>query len=224
MTIFSRPIVMAALAAIFILAGVIGGPESAFDRGLSDWTMSLRVQYPWLTPVVVMLTQLGGGRVTLGLAALAALSLLVRGNRGRAPLLVVTVIGERLLVDGLKDVIGRERPSFDLHEVMTSSLAYPSGHAANGMTAWLAVALLASPASYRRAAAIAAIILSMLIGWSRVYLGVHWPSDVVGGWALGLLAVGVAINVGERTGVMSLESKHDVVAGHLPSASEDQPS
>jgi len=212
---------MIALAAIFIIAGLVGGPGSEIDTGLSDWTTSLRVRHPRLTPIVVMFTQLGGGRVTLGLAGLAALWLFMRGDRGRALLLIVTVVGERLIVDGLKDVIGRARPSADLHEVVTSSLAYPSGHAANGMTAWLAVALFTSPPRHRRPTAIAALILSLLVGWSRVHLGVHWPSDVVGGWALGLLTVGIALNIGERTGVLGLEPKHDVVAGHLPPVGKD---
>ena len=81
--------------------------------------------------------------------------------------------------------------------VKTSS--FPSGHAASSMIFYLSLALVLSAHSPRRfAVAAAAIVLSLLVGASRVMLGVHWPSDVIGGWAFGLLWVLLTLRPAER--------------------------
>ncbi len=86
--------------------------------------------------------------------------------------------------------IGRIRPAENQHLVEVQTLSFPSGHLANSMVVYvlLAVFLIRDEAK-RRWAVGAAILLSLLIGTSRVLLGVHWPSDVAGGWAFGLLWV-----------------------------------
>lgn len=219
----SGPYFLAAAALAFLLAGLFGGGVNAFDLAIVDRAAAIRVAAPPFTEFVRNFTELGGGRFTLGLTAIAAVSLLLRRLPGSAILLAVTVIAERNLVDLLKDLTNRPRPPLDLLPVMPQSLAYPSGHAANSMTAFLAVALLAFPPSYRWAASVAALILSLGVGLSRIWLGVHWPSDVIGGWAFGLFAVGLAIAVGQWSGALRLEPKHDVIGGHAAAASEDEP-
>lgn len=205
-----------------LLAGMLGG-GNALDAAMMDRAAAMRAESPQLTGFILGLTRLGSAPATLGLAAIAALSLALRRRFGGAVLLASTVIATRLLVDLLKDVIERPRPPLDLLPIMPQSLAYPSAHAANSMTAFLAIALLASPSAYRRAASAAAVILSLLVGLSRIWLGVHWPSDVIGGWALGLLAVGLAVAVGQRSGAVRLEPQHDIVGRHGATASEDEP-
>lgn len=207
------------LLAVFLLAGWFGGPQNALDQAISQSAAEMRVQLPWLPRLAAWLTLLGGLPVTIGSAAIAAI-FLWRDRRWRpALLLLVTVIGERLFVDGFKEWVGRPRPEL---EDLPTSLAYPSGHAANSMTAFLAVALLAFPPALRRTAAWFAVALSIIIGLTRIIMGVHWPSDVVGGWAFGLFAVGTALLVGERSGVLAIESKHQIIGRHLPTAGEDK--
>jgi undecaprenyl-diphosphatase len=105
--------------------------------------------------------------------------------------LIAIVVSGRLLVEYLKLWIGRPRPDLEFQAVAVQSLAFPSGHAANSMTAFVAIALFCAPKSERKVALIAAIGASLLVGLSRPLLGVHWPSDVLGGWIFGLLwAVG----------------------------------
>ena len=65
------------------------------------------------------------------------------------------------------------------------SLSFPSAHAANSMIAWLGLALIAAPPRLRPAAVAAALALALLVGLTRLVLAVHWPSDVIGGWAFG---------------------------------------
>ena len=91
------------------------------------------------------------------------------------------------------------------------------------MTTYLAVAMMAFPPRIRRTAIILALGLALLVGLTRLVLGVHWPTDVIGGWTLGLFVVGLAVTVGERSAILPVEAKHDVVGGHLPPVTEDKP-
>jgi undecaprenyl-diphosphatase len=222
MTKFSRPNLLAALALAFVATGIAGGPTNNIDTMVIQETAQWRSQAPAFTQFVRSFTDLGGAPVTLGMAAIACLSLLIRRLPAAALLLAITVAGERLLVDQLKDWIGRPRPSVEPLWLMPQSLAFPSGHSANSMTAFVVVAMIATTARWRWAAGFAALVLAVLVGLSRVYLGVHWPSDVIGGWALGLFAVGCALDIGRRSGALPLEPKHDVVGGHFPPTREDK--
>ena len=218
MTIFSRPPILLALLAIFIFSGLSGGPVNSFDAAASGWMADLRHSHPQLTSLTAILTQLGSIYATLGLGLLVSALLAARREFPKASLLVGTVIFERLSVDGLKLLIGRPRPDLDL-PFMPGSASFPSGHSANSMAVFVAVALIAVPPAWRRSALAAAIGLSILVGLTRIILGVHWPSDVVGGWALGLLIVGLALTIGRRSG--AIEAQHDVVGGHFPPIRED---
>jgi membrane-associated phospholipid phosphatase len=222
MTIFSRPAFATLLVVLFVLAGVAGGPADGLEVTLMHRLAAVRADWPQVTQAVTALTTLGGAPVTLAVAGGASLWLLLRPAPERALLLAVTVLAERLLAEGLKDWIGRARPPLD-PRLLPHSLAFPSGHAANSMTAFLATALIVAPPAYRRAAAVVALTMATAVGLSRVYLGVHWPSDVIGGWALGLLAVTVALTVGQRSGAMSLEAQHDIVRRHGAAAGENEP-
>lgn len=216
-----RLVAALALLVAFLLAGWLGGPENGVDQLISANAAQLRLTMPALGRMSAGVTLLGGMPFTLGAAVIGSLYLVRRGQWPTGLLLITLVVGERLLVEGLKDWIARPRPEL---EVLPTSLAYPSGHAANSMTAFLAIALFASPRPFRRTAALLAVTLSMLVGLTRIIVGVHWTSDVVGGWVLGLLAVGLAVIVGQRSGALPEETKHDVVGGHLPPAGENESS
>jgi len=217
MTIFSRTPILLALLAIFLLAGLLGGPHNAFDMAVSRAMADFRRDWPELASLAAIATQLGSVYATLGLGLLAASLLAIGGQRGAA-LLLATVVLERLSVDGLKMAVGRPRPELDL-PFMPASASFPSGHSANSMAVFVAIALIAVPRPWRRSAVVLAACSSLLIGLTRVVLGVHWPTDVVGGWAWGLLVVGLAVAAGRRSG--TIEAQHDIVGGHLPPVRED---
>jgi len=221
MPIFFRPIFAAFLTLAFVLAALTGGPGSGPEPALMNWVAEKRADCPLLTQAAALLTRLGSAPFTLGIVAPAALWLLLRRAPGPALLLAMTVVSERLLVDGLKEWIGRPRPPLD--PALVHSLAYPSGHSANSMTAFLATALIATPPAYRRTAAIAGFAVAIVVGLTRVLLGVHWPSDVIGGWALGLLAVIAAVAIGQRSGALRLEPQHEIVRRHGATIGEDEP-
>jgi len=95
--------------------------------------------------------------------------------------------------------IGRPRPDLDQHLVVVQTSSFQSGHANSSMIFYTTMALaLAVGTKWYRVAVIGAVMLSLLIGTSRVMLGVHWPSDVIGGWSLGLLWVLLTLRPAER--------------------------
>ena len=76
------------------------------------------------------------------------------------------------------------------------SLSFPSGHSANAMITYLAIALLVPVKQRNRAISVGlGLALALQAGWSRVALGVHWPSDVAGGWAFGLFWIAVCMRL-----------------------------
>ena len=154
---------------------------------------------PWLAPVI-FLTRLGDWEILLALPFLAAGWLMLRGSGWRLPaLLLGSAIGGRLLVDIQKIALQRVRPDEFDHPVVVSTFAFPSGHAANSMIVYLLLALLLVDNPRRRAVAVfAALVLTLLVGTSRVLLGVHWPSDVIGGWSFGLLWVLLTLELQRR--------------------------
>jgi undecaprenyl-diphosphatase len=179
------PILVAGLTAIWLAMLIWGGPEFAWDRDL------LRVFHSSHEPDFIRwmkrLTELGGW-VVLGLVGIAAVIALAFKRRRRAALLLVILFGGRMLVELQKLAFGSPRPPEDGHLVLAESLGYPSAHAANSMITYVAVAALVPVMQSRRTVALLlGFALAIAIGLSRLVLGVHWPSDVLGGWAFGLL-------------------------------------
>jgi membrane-associated phospholipid phosphatase len=142
----------------------------------------------WLTEVMRAVTHLGDGW-TLGVLAVIVCCALWGAGCRRAALFVLCVSATVGLLDnGLKLVFARERPQIALRMVRASGFAFPSGHAmaSSAIYAALAHVLCGPPRSWRRWAIPAAVLLTFVVGWSRVYLHVHYPTDVLGGWLLGL--------------------------------------
>jgi membrane protein DedA with SNARE-associated domain/membrane-associated phospholipid phosphatase len=146
------------------------------------------LQASWLTSAAKELTYLGSAWVTWPLAALAAVALAASRRWMEFWALVVGMAMIILLVHGIKAWTDRPRPPDPL--VSASGSAFPSAHAAySTLYVWLAVtlALRLAPGVTKRSLVITAgIVVAALVGLTRVYLQVHWLSDVTSGWALGL--------------------------------------
>lgn len=176
-----------------IVAGVL-----LVVAGLLSWATGLDlVLHPMLrlspaSPLlwpVAHVTNLGGFLVMAPLALLVTIALLVRGRRDAALWLFVTVASGRLVVEGLKLIVMRARPPLADHLERVTSWSFPSSHSAGTMLTCLALALV----SGRRGPPFVAIACAVLIGWTRVALGVHWPGDVLAGWGFALLWLGLAM-------------------------------
>jgi len=175
-----------ALAAVWLLALLFGGPASPVDTTLS---LALRPdRRDALVEAAWMVTWLGDWLVLVPLTLAAAGWLAWRGARRQALLLIAITAAVRLLVSLQKLWFARPRPDVEQFMVEVSH-SFPSAHAANSATTLLAIAVLLAPSPTTRAWAIAAaVVASLVVGISRVVLGVHWPTDVVGGWAVAGLA------------------------------------
>jgi len=155
--------------------------------------------HPVLRGLARLFTALGEPLVLIAAGIACALWLWHSGKaRLGLVLIAVTMIG-RALSELQKYSIARARPDLEAHLVVVRTSSFPSGHAASSMIFFLTIALALTPGSrWHRVAAAGAILLSLLIGTSRVMLGVHWPSDVIGGWAFGALWVLLTLRFSER--------------------------
>ena len=183
---------------LFVVAGLLGGPENMRDVAAIHSLAAERAAKIGLTGQAIVITRFGGAPYLFGILLLAV-ALLAYARRWQSAIsLTAIVLGGRIAVELLKLAIGRPRPHFSPYPVEIASLSFPSGHSANSMITFLALALIVAPAKYRAAAIAAAIAASALIGLTRPLLGVHWPSDVVGGWAFGVVWVVVGVALSRR--------------------------
>ena len=123
-----------------------------------------------------------------------------RAGHRRLPLVLVAIVAiGRALGEAQKYWVARARPDLEPHLVVVKTSSFPSGHATSSMIFYLALALvLTAGTRWHRIAAAGAVLLSLLIGASRVMLGVHWPSDVIGGWAFGMLWIMLTLRLARR--------------------------
>jgi undecaprenyl-diphosphatase len=132
-----------------------------------------------------------GDPLLLWLAVLVAAGLLwTRGHRRLAGFLLTVRVGAQLLSSGLKEAVDRARPVFEVPVDAALGASFPSGHALGAAAVWTAFAVVAlTVASARpgrgRLLVAGALGIALLVGASRVLLGVHYPSDVAGGFLLG---------------------------------------
>lgn len=175
---------VAALAAVWLAMLLTGAGE--IDRAI---LVNLYAgDYPWVALAGIGLTRLGDWATVVAVTLAGTAWLAWRGQGWDALTLLVASFSGRMLVVLQKAEFARLRPQENIHLVEVHYLSFPSGHSANSMIAYLCLALLIAGDSPRRLWwAGAAVALSLAIGISRVLVGVHWPSDVVGGWAFGLL-------------------------------------
>ena len=143
----------------------------------------------WVEEICRDFTALGGVAV-LALACAAITGLLwLDGKKHWAGLIVTAMVGGVLLGVGLKSLFDRPRPGLVPHGSNVLTASFPSGHSMMAAVAYLtAAAMLCRLYDDRRLKVyliMCALLLTLAIGFSRVYLGVHWPTDVLGGWALG---------------------------------------
>jgi undecaprenyl-diphosphatase len=184
-----------ALAAVWLAMLLLGG--GPLDRTIYETLYA--GGKPALVAIARFFTALGEPTVLISAGAACALWLWYAGHR-RLPwvLLGITMFG-RGISEVQKYSIARARPEFEPHLVVVKTQSFPSGHATSSMIFYLTIALaLTAGKPWHRAAVAGAILLSLLIGTSRVMLGVHWPSDVVGGWAFGMLWVLLMLRIAQR--------------------------
>lgn len=189
-------LLLAAAAFVFLaVAEEIGeGETHELDRwlmlGLRDAADPATPIGPaWLRAAMIDLTALGGWTVLTLVSLLAAGYLLALNKFSTALFVLAASAGGALFGNLLKALFGRARPDLVAHLVEVDSASFPSGHAMHSAIIYLTLGALLAGAQKGRTVKLyllfAAIALTLLIGFSRIYLGVHWPSDVLAGWSIG---------------------------------------
>jgi undecaprenyl-diphosphatase len=186
------------------------GELDATDRAIL-WTLRVAgnphkaVGPHWLVESMRDVTALGGITLLVLVTVISVIALLAYRHRIEALVLTVSVVLAQLSSGLFKDFYVRLRPTFAVYGDLPTSMSFPSGHSTVATaTYFLLAVIVASIDSARPIKVLAftvAALLALMIGFSRVFLGVHWPSDVLAGWCLGAawaLAAAIALRLLKR--------------------------
>ncbi|RSU65281.1 phosphoesterase PA-phosphatase [Sphingomonas sp. S-NIH.Pt1_0416] len=177
---------------LWCIAGdLLGGDILSFDPALLYWVRDRTGDNGAAIALARDLTALGNN-TTLWLITLLVSGYLAAAKRFRAFVqLVLATASGGLMTSSIKALVGRTRPTVVTHLVEVHSASFPSGHAMNTAFVFGTLSIIAARSKVDRRSRCyilaAALTLIVLIGASRVVLGVHWPSDVLAGWTIGLL-------------------------------------
>ncbi len=190
-----------------VALGVSQGWLDRLDEALllllrSDHDTGTPIGWRSLAGMVRDATSLGSFMV-LATTVLAVVGfLLVIGAGRRALALLIYTIGGTLLGEAAKHVFSQPRPDVVPHLVEVVTHSFPSAHAMQSATVWFILAMFLARMQASRGARIylfcVAAILTLAVGASRLYLGVHWPSDILAGWSLGAAWIGACWLIEER--------------------------
>lgn len=169
------------------------------DKDLFAWVIEQRRII--LDKIFVCITYMGNWQ-TVTIIGIALLLVPLTCKKIGIPFVIATVLSSAIY-KLLKDVFQRMRPPEELHLVQEHDFSFPSGHSMNCMVCYgILIYLIRKYCPNRVIANILTVVLSILIiciGSSRVYVGVHYPTDVIGGWAAGMAFLMIAIRILEKS-------------------------
>lgn len=187
-------LVTALLVFIYVAKEVASGDTQKIDKLVLEYLrdnaeMKLPIGPTWFTAAMTDITALGGATIILMITAAVSLYLMIQKKYEYMWLILIATVGGALISFGLKELFARERPPLIFHLLTVKSMSFPSGHAMMSSVVYLTQgALLAKVQpnkNLRVCILLIVIFLVFLIGISRVYLGFHYPSDVLAGWSVG---------------------------------------
>ncbi len=195
--------IIALLGGFILLAGKIVEDVVNKESGSFDKTIMLALRQAtdlaqpvgphWLSTYFNDITALGGTTVLTLITVLVVLYLLVSRHIHTAILIAASIAGGTLAEQLLKAFFDRQRPEIVPHLITVNSLSFPSGHAMLSTITYLTLGVLLARTQKSIGARIyliaAGVFLAITIGLSRVYLGVHFPTDVLAGWTFGSIWV-----------------------------------
>jgi membrane-associated phospholipid phosphatase len=223
--VLGRATFRAALVGLLILGTIVlttfVHEPTGLDTSWRAWLIERRSRT--LDAVLATISTMGSSLVLTPVAVVLAMVLAMRGHRSDALLVSLTTLGAVLLGPLLKTVIERPRPDHG-HLVVVNSWAYPSGHSLTSMAVLGVLIALAvrhlSALSARTVVIAAGVLLIVAVGVSRVYLGVHWPTDVLAGWLIGSTWLALCLFLCTRN---SRRARPDAATTESGTAAVEQP-
>jgi undecaprenyl-diphosphatase len=179
-----------AVVAVFgfaeVAEDVLEGDTQRFDDGVLRWVRSHRTW--WLDRIALELTALGSMVVLCTIGIIVSVLFWHLGSRRHVALIWIAASGTLVLTQAMKAAFGRPRPELEWL-VDVGPWSFPSGHAMNAMVFYTVIAyavgrIVGGVAGRTVVYALGGLVI-VLVGWTRMYLGVHYPSDIVAGYALG---------------------------------------
>ena len=177
---------------------VFAHESTAFDEAIQRGILAH--EYSWLVRIFVVITHVGSVGPMCALAVAGAGYLWYHGKRRVAATVLLAPVGAVVVFNLVKRAYARPRPA-GLSGIVPSSYSFPSGHAtaSAAVCATLAYVYWREGFTRRSIAFTFAILVPLLVGLSRVYLNVHWATDVLGGWSAGLVIAILSITLYDRS-------------------------
>ncbi len=185
----------AVVAGLAVLIARDWAPLVSFDRGVLEAVRRWALQNDWAVEASRFLADLGSLRVAAWVAVAGVLLLLARRRYWQALTLGLLAALAPWITDLIKPFVARERPIWDVPFALEDTFSYPSGHATGGIAVYVAVGValgsLLRSRSWGALVALPFVLVGVAIGLSRMVLGVHYPSDVLGGWCVAIAVAGL---------------------------------
>jgi undecaprenyl-diphosphatase len=212
-------------ALLLLLVRLQWAPLESVDHHAATWLNGLVAGHPAVVRIIKAVTWLGSGGVLWALTGTAAVVLAIRRRWRLVIYLLVAGAGELALDPILKALVGRLRPVVAHPIAHGNGDSFPSGHSLGSFVCYGALFLVFLPAvqgTWRRVFTAVTVVLIAAIGISRLLLGVHYISDVLGGWALGLTWLGITAFAFELSRqAAGIPVTHPVTEGLEPEARDD---
>ncbi|MBD2579521.1 phosphatase PAP2 family protein [Oscillatoria sp. FACHB-1406] len=167
----------------------------AFDRSI---LLAIhQFDSPTLDAIMLAITNLGNPAIVIAIALSFGISLWVQQRRQEFKFFAIACLGAAVLNTGLKLLFMKQRPELWHRLITETSFSFPSGHALGSLVLYGFIASLLAERlpRFSRLIHVAAIVLIALIGFSRLYLGVHWPTDLLAGYSMGFVWLQVCLTM-----------------------------